>query len=343
MEEDLDEDSGECIGAFIDLSINDDDVYFAIDSDDDDDCEAEPEERSGKRVKNSHRDHQETIEEWINDRNVEDPVPEDDPDMLRFQQKMHALIKRITEHASSSDDKETKAWMCSPDSEREMTRGFRTLLMRVDAEELANATLPNIPNKAQQILGREDVKPIDLLSLPRVSGELQHRMTYVNIPVRVGASNIQMAPAPFQPGLSNKTATPGFDYEDSMEAKVYIGSTLNRRGGWFRISEHQQKINRGNPSKATGIHYAYARQPDVLPNFRAIGVWPNPHMMERKIGDQDLIRWLPVFIEGLLMVYLGTYHRRVVAVPHLEEHLEEVLKHLRGQCARIAVSLDPLP
>ncbi|RTE73877.1 hypothetical protein BHE90_011692 [Fusarium euwallaceae] len=102
----------ECIGAFIDLSINDDDVYFAIDSDDDDDdCEAELEERSGKLAKNSHRDHQETIEEWINDRNVEDPVPEDDPDMLRFQQKMHALIKRITEHASSSDDKETKAWI----------------------------------------------------------------------------------------------------------------------------------------------------------------------------------------------------------------------------------------
>ncbi|RSL84463.1 hypothetical protein CEP51_003868 [Fusarium floridanum] len=173
VEEDLDEDSGECIGAFIDLSINDDDVYFAIDSDDDDDdCEAELEERSGKRAKNSHRDHQETIEEWINDRNVEDPVPEDDPDMLRFQQKMHALIKRITEHASSSDDKETKAWVCSPDSEREMTRGFRTLLMRIDVEELANATLPNIPNKAQQILGREDVKPIDLLSLPQVSGEL---------------------------------------------------------------------------------------------------------------------------------------------------------------------------
>ncbi|RSM14547.1 hypothetical protein CEP52_001321 [Fusarium oligoseptatum] len=128
VEEDLDEDSGECIGAFIDLNINDDDVYFAIDSDDDDDdCEAELEERSGKRAKNSHRDHQETIEEWINDRNVEDPVPEGDPDMLRFQQKMHALIKRITEHASSSDDKETKAWVCSPDSEREMTRGFRTL------------------------------------------------------------------------------------------------------------------------------------------------------------------------------------------------------------------------
>jgi hypothetical protein len=69
----------------------------------------------------------------------------------------------------------------SPTSEREMTSQFRSLLVRISAQELSDNIFVYIPRKVQKLFGKQDLTPIELLDLPLVPHAFVHRLTYAAI------------------------------------------------------------------------------------------------------------------------------------------------------------------
>ncbi|RSL69136.1 hypothetical protein CEP54_002460 [Fusarium duplospermum] len=246
--------------------------------------------------------------DWFKYCNAHDPVPANDPGLRRFQAGIKSLIEKLVDWSNSSDEMAISHWMKLPRTERAMTRGFRNILMQSDAAQLASAILNKIPKKSQQILGRQEVTPIDLLDLPRVPNKFPHRLTYVDVAADVGPSNVGMMPTLLHPSTPVKAVNPGAQIQPTMDTRLYIGSSLAGRGGYTRLQVHEKESNRGTPGTG-GMHYGFTRQAGVVPSYRVVGVWTNPNRL-RSDGQvvQDLERWLPVFFEGLLMVYLGTYH-----------------------------------
>ncbi|KAF4448001.1 hypothetical protein FALBO_16868, partial [Fusarium albosuccineum] len=92
-----------------------------------------------------------------------------------------------------------------------------------------------------------------------------------------------------------------------MVAKIYIGLTIASHGGYTRITTHKREANRSN-GQSRGLHYAFTRQSGVITNYYVVGTWTNHYVMDSCQETQDLERWLPIFLEGLLIIYLGTYH-----------------------------------
>lgn len=91
-----------------------------------------------------------------------------------------------------------------------------------------------------------------------------------------------------------------------MEIKVYIRSTIDRTGGCTRLIRQEPAANR--VSTITSLHYDFIKHADTVPRFRIAGVWSNPHGLPEN-SSQDLKKLFPNFLEGLLMIYLGTYDR----------------------------------
>lgn len=81
--------------------------------------------------------------------------------------------------------------------------------MESAAAQLASAILNHIPYKSQQILVRHEVQPINLLELPWVPSKSFHRLTYVDIAVNVGPSNVRMLPTLLHPSIPVKATNPG--------------------------------------------------------------------------------------------------------------------------------------
>ncbi|KAF5003697.1 hypothetical protein FDECE_9765 [Fusarium decemcellulare] len=103
-----------------------------------------------------------------------------------------------------------------------MTRGFRNILIYAVEQQLIDNLLTHMPRKSQQILGKENLSALDVLDLPRVPSQFLHRLTYLDIPVRAGSSNIQYTRTPYHrtPG---KALRPGVQIEGSMGVKIYVG------------------------------------------------------------------------------------------------------------------------
>lgn len=191
-------------------------------------------------------------------------------------------------------------------TERSMTCGFQSLLMKINPQELAPELLSHMPNKSQQVLGRSQLKPIDLLDLPKVEERLMHRLTYLDVPARVGSSNITNAPSTLVPDTLVGSPAPRATSARSMGTKGYFGFTMARRGGHHRPRKHEKEANRVGE---LNLHYRFSRQADVVPDSRVVGAWTNPQFIKGRGVKRDVSRWLPVFLEGLIMVYLGTYHQ----------------------------------
>lgn len=226
----------------------------------------------------------------------------------------------MCEEARSEDDGPIALWMKKPQSERSMTRGLRHVLLSVGHDKLGDQLLSHMPRKTQQVLGMKDLKPIDLLGMPQAPAGLLHRLVYLDVPVRAGSQNIRTQPAIFSSGAKSKALKAGTQFQTSMEAKVYVGSAMAKVGGYQRLRTHEREANRPANEREKAMHYAFTGQDDVVPNFLVAAVWSNPHVLPGSVDeDQDIKRWLPVFLEGLLMVYLGTYHRSNRGYSHKPE------------------------
>ncbi|KAG5748538.1 hypothetical protein H9Q72_011689 [Fusarium xylarioides] len=181
---------------------------------------------------------------------------------------------------------------------------YRSVLAKVDIQQLIDNIFEHIPNKVQKLLGKQDLRPIDLLDLPQVPHSFMHRLTYVDIAVRAGVNNITRLPGVTKNPV--KSIKHGAHLECETEIKVYAGSTMGKMGARKRIRHHELGSD-GKREKC--MHYSYTSQPDVAPNFRIIGIWSNPFVVESLNNTNDIQRWLPVFLEGIIMVFLGLIHR----------------------------------
>ncbi|KAF7545685.1 hypothetical protein G7Z17_g9002 [Cylindrodendrum hubeiense] len=250
-----------------------------------------------------------TAEQWIEYCNHANPVADGDLDMQRFQDRIGALVDRFCEWARSEEDGPVSLWMKRPQSERGTTRAFRSLLAHARQEELKRQILDHMPRKAQQVLGKKDLRPLDLLEMPKVPDDFLHRLVYFDVPIRVGQQNIEKAPSKLAQKREVKAVKPGVHIRPSMEAKIYIGSSISKLGGCSRTAKHELEANRPAGSRSRSLHYSFSGQVDVVPSFFVAGAWSNPNALEEYNDEaQDVTRSLPVFLEGLLMVYLGTYH-----------------------------------
>lgn len=88
-----------------------------------------------------------------------------------------------------------------------------------------------------------------------------------------------------------------------MDSMCYVGSSVNRKGGFARIRDHELESNKknGDPS----VHWDYLRRDDVVSNFRIAAVWSN--VSPDDTSCHDLYKWLPMFVEAMVMLYLGMY------------------------------------
>ncbi|KAJ4018074.1 hypothetical protein NW752_001986 [Fusarium irregulare] len=204
---------------------------------DDDDDESEPR----KRTRLSEYDSCENAEEWIRMYNQKNPVDEDDQDKHRFQTKIRAMITLLCRWARDETDTRIEVWMRLSATDREMTRPFRGLLAHQDSTILADNLLAHIPDKAQKVLGKRDLKAIDLLDLPEVPGKFRHRITYVNVSVKVGVRNVVKSQSQLTPkDCQVKTLKPGTHIKSTMIVKTYIGSSINKLGGYSRLRQHEK-------------------------------------------------------------------------------------------------------
>ncbi|KAK1253463.1 hypothetical protein MKX07_001540 [Trichoderma sp. CBMAI-0711] len=101
-----------------------------------------------------------------------------------------------------------------------------------------------------------------------------------------------------------KTAQP-LALKHALETKLYVGSSISQFGGARRISQHEAVAN-GPVERNRGMHYACVSKPNVVCNFRMVGVWENP-AADKSFDGQDILRFVAPMVEGLTVAYLGLY------------------------------------
>ncbi|KAJ4020145.1 hypothetical protein NW752_005250 [Fusarium irregulare] len=276
-------------------------------NDEDDDNEPEEFSNAGdsKRPAKKARISAETAEQWIHDYNQANPVDENDPDVQRFQKKLRAIVHHICTWARENENGSLDAWYRSPAHKRHMTKAFREVLQRADIQELVDKILAHMPDQVQKIFGKLNLTPTDLLELPEVPYMTKHRLVYTNVPVRVSVGSIERARKVGKRRV--KSLKRGTSLQSVKQTKIYIGSTIAKKGGYARIRCHE----RGSDGiyEKRNMHYDYTEQEDVVPNFRVIALWSNPECVDSLNPEEDIERWLVVFLEGIMMLYLGTISR----------------------------------
>ncbi|KAF4956216.1 hypothetical protein FGADI_4028 [Fusarium gaditjirri] len=240
-----------------------------------------------------------TAEKWLQDFNKKNRVPDNDPDVMRFQHNLRSLVERACDHAKSNSMGD---WLQLPGELRDLNKGFRGILMREEAKNILDEFVSHMPKLSQKILGKGGLTPHDLQKLPSFPVRLHHRLTYINAPTRVGLANVIRRLLPIDPKNYAKAAT--CECLPEMETKTYVGSSYDKRGGWARLLTHEREAN-AEKGKIC-LHYNFIRQRDVVPFFKVVGVWTNPTYCP---GDvvQNVTKWIPVLFEGFLVLYLGLY------------------------------------
>ncbi|KAL7952002.1 hypothetical protein V8C42DRAFT_339899 [Trichoderma barbatum] len=243
--------------------------------------------------------------EWVKRYDESHPVDKDDEDLQRFEANFTGLIECMTQWAAEVAGAD---WHKLPRGQREMTRGFHSLFRRAAANPagLARICLDGMPQQVRKVLGKEDLSEIDFLNLPTIPALCKHRLVYVDVATRLHQEQVkkEVRDGGYGP-KSFKAPTSSCDVKDALEAKLYVGSSVNKLGSYNRIREHEAIAN-GHFKTRMNLHYSEVSQPNVLCNFRLLGVWQNPYANKSYEG-QDSTRWIAVMVEGLIMAYLNLY------------------------------------
>lgn len=235
--------------------------------------------------------------------NASQEVSEDDSDVQRFRHNLTVLIKTLCEWAAENSP---DIWYRLPPELKEISAMFRALFARAaaDPERLVKICLDGIPLQVQKLLGKEDLEEIDLLDLPLVPLGCKDRLVYIDIVTRILKDQIRQERR--WGGRLFKVAKCSSDLKDALDVKLYVGSSVGKKGGYARTQKHECVAN-GHVKAESGLHHAEIMKPDVLCNVRLVGVWQNPFADGRSHVDQDLARWVPPMVEGLIVAYLGLY------------------------------------
>lgn len=304
------------------IGIDDDDAESSasedeqgIDDNEDEEGEDEPvvkqtskkRSRAGKKSKRERKKPRlpafPSAEDWLAQYNKAHPVSDDDADLCRFQHNMETIIRRLCDWARGPGIRE---WVKLHRAEREMAQRFRSFLAKIKAEQLVGNFTSHMPRQSQKVLGKVDLRPIDLLDMPEVPTIFPHRGVYVNIPIRVPIEDVAQVVSHLADGRTVKGLRAGAQFPPSSDTRVYVGSTLAYRGLNERLRQHEAQINKA--FNVSAEHYRFAAQRDVIPNFRMAGTWQNPHLVEG-LELRDTERWVVVLFEGLLMTYLSLYDK----------------------------------
>ncbi|KAL7928377.1 hypothetical protein V8C35DRAFT_285327 [Trichoderma chlorosporum] len=243
--------------------------------------------------------------QWVQEYDESHPVDADDADLQRFDTKFACLIKNICKWTA---DDSRKGWHSVPRADREMTIGFFGLFRRVagNHEDLARLCLEGMPRQTRKVLGKADLGKEDLLDLPVMPPTCKHRLVYMDVATRLEQGQIRQAMRDFGTGPKlYKQPNRNTDLKEAREVKLYVGSSVNKRGGEMRTREHVD-ISNGHVDGKRNMHYGAVRKPDTLCNFRVVGVWQNPYA-DNSYDGQDNLLWIAHTVEALVMAYLGLY------------------------------------
>ncbi|KAL3600847.1 hypothetical protein FPOAC2_05097 [Fusarium poae] len=274
---------------------------------DEDEVPPEEEQEQDKEEKEEDSENEnekkETAKELIRRLNEEYPVDENDYDKKKFRDDFSQMIRTLCAWAKDSTILAINAWMSLNSTDREMTRPFRGILIHADCEQLIEDLLEHMPDKVQQVLGRPNLQPIDLLDLPEVPKRFEHRLVYTNVPVDVGVDNVVQAQSQLMTNYHLvKTLKPGTTIKSKMDIRAYVGSSINKKGGYLRLRDHERNSNTGTKEKSK--QYTFTRQGSVICNFRLVAAFSQPID-----PNHDLDRYMSVFCEGLIIAYLGLLDR----------------------------------
>jgi hypothetical protein len=245
---------------------------------------------------------------WVADYNASHPVDPDDEDVLRFNRNLTRIIKRCCRWATEGN---ISAWYNLPRFEREMTMASRIIFQKaaVNPDNLIQIILEGMPLQTRKVLGKKDLDPLDLLDLPVIPRKCKHRLVYLDVATRLPRGKIQRVQRVLRGSdgnLSFKEATSPADLRQASQVKLYVGSSVSVPGAHTRIRKHEAIANGHQKEKKLGFHYREVVKADVVPNFRMLGVWQNPHA-DGSFDGQDVALWIAPMVEGLMMVYLGLY------------------------------------
>ncbi|CAG7556165.1 unnamed protein product [Fusarium equiseti] len=246
-----------------------------------------------------------TVEEWIQRFDELHPVPDTDADLKNFEELTRKLITRLCDEARSGN---LTDWYKLLEVEREMSPAMKKVLLKHDAEKISDYILRHIPRKTKQILGKRDLQPYDLLSLPEFPADCPYSIVYFDIAVQVGIANIELQKSRLVSGRTHKLVKACSIYNPLMITKPYIGSSSDSRGGWARIRQHELESNKSEGTQSK--HYDFTRRPDVVTNFRIGGLFTHPSMLDETLDkdSRDLMSIIAELWEGVLIVYQGMYH-----------------------------------
>ncbi|EOO01715.1 hypothetical protein UCRPA7_2785 [Phaeoacremonium minimum UCRPA7] len=258
--------------------------------------------RSAKKPRISDVDDQ-LVEDWLAEVNEKYPVRANDPDVKRFEKKLRALVVRLHEWAKSRD----ASWFRLPRWRRATTYSFRCYVAREDPDELTGTLLSAMPRIARKILGKEGLRPEDLLDLPTGAEDLRQRATYFDIVTLMEPSQVIRKKSRhwrFRNGLLVKTLKNGVDPKTARKISVYCGSVVGEKGCRQRMQTHVRCGNKAEET-ASASHYKEATKQNAVQNLRVAAAFQNPKLQPVQ-PDTDQ-RAPSVLLEGILMTYLGLY------------------------------------
>lgn len=315
-----------------------DDEYIPFDDDEDESDDVAPldgvvesdiESLESSRKKRRIQTAELNAAQWVQEYDESHPVDADDADVQRFETKFACLIENICNWTVGGSG---KGWHSRPRSDREMTIGFFGLFRRVagNPSDLARICLEGMPRQTRKIFGKADLCEKDLLDLPAMPATCKHRLVYMDVATRLENGQIRQVMRDFGTGAKlYKQPKQGTDLKSAAEVRLYVGSSVNKRGGERRTREHVDISNRHVNGKQN-LHYGAVRKPDTLCNFRVVGVWQNPYA-DNSYDGQDIMIWVAHMVEALVMAYLGLYTEanRVMLSPMFSTSSYELVRRIR--------------
>lgn len=269
--------------------------------------------------------------------NMAHPVLPNDEDLLRCQKLLAALVHGLHEWAKGSSEETITDWFQLPRNSREITRGFRSVLFRMDPDDITGYLLASMPHQTQKILGKPNLKVEDLLHIAKIPYEFQQRIVYVDVATMLPRSAIVYNPSEIGPCQRVKAIKGDFDYANIIDAKLYVGSSIKAKGAYLRIADHEHQSQKQTSEEGQSNvpkHYRYTRQPNVATNFRLIGAFQNPELLRAEsVVFQDMDRWMPVFFEGVIMAFFGFFINRRNNSPFLREKSQILIRRIRESLA----------
>ncbi|KAK8042520.1 hypothetical protein PG994_013003 [Apiospora phragmitis] len=282
-----------------------------------------------------------TAEQCLKSIDAAYPVADGDPDVASFQALASKLVSRIFAHVHRHSDEAFDVLLRQSQSDRILGIPFLRYIRRRDpnARAYCERIFKSMPRKTQQVLGRANLRPIDLLDLPTIPINSSVWLNYINTIASMPGGACTDVPLPSMAKKNPKSDSPVFQtYRDGYTAlnaqsfAIYNSSSYNKLGDAQRILDLVKKSNI-DPGVYVNEdnHTAMLSPPDNVLNFRTINVVPNsskssPVTEGAKDDDVEFLE----FVDGLVTLFLAV-GMKVSSISHSSQHRELTERGLNFQ------------